>query len=81
MRKLLRANFSRLWRDKIFLLSAAIMFVMGSALSVIHYMDNLNNDAGWTPDSTIFAFTSFVPILLSLMTAIFVGCEQMREEQ
>jgi ABC-2 type transport system permease protein len=75
MRKLLRANFSRLWSDKIFLLSAAIMFVMGAALPVIHYMDNLNNDAGWTPDSTTFAFAFFVPILLSLMTALFVGCE------
>lgn len=81
MRKLLRANFSRLWRDKIFLLSAAIMFVMGSALPVIHYMDNLNNDAGWTPDSTSFAVAFFVSILLSRMTALFVGCEQMREEQ
>lgn len=38
MRKLLRANFSRLWRDKIFLISAAIMFVMGAALPVIHYI-------------------------------------------
>lgn len=75
MSKLLRANFSRLWRDKIFLLSAAIMFVMGAALPVIHFMDNLNNKAGWTPDSTTFAYAFFVPILLSLLTALFVGCE------
>ena len=36
MRKLLRANFSRLFKDKLFLVSLALMFVMGTALQIMH---------------------------------------------
>lgn len=75
MRKLLRANFSRLWTDKAFLLSAAVMFLMGAMLPVIHYIDNRDSGAAWTADSTAFTYISFVPVVLSVLTALFVGCE------
>lgn len=73
MRKLLRADFSRLFRDKVFLLSCAVMFIAGTGLPLLHYFDNLKNGEGWTVDSTSFVYAFLVPILLSLVTALFVG--------
>lgn len=75
MRKLLRANFSRLFRDKVFLASCTVMFLAGLGLPLLHYLDNLKNNEGWTTDSTCFVYAFFVPILLSLLTALFVGTE------
>lgn len=73
MRKLLRADLSRLFRDKVFLLSCAVMFIAGTGLPLLHYFDNLKNGEGWTVDSTCFGYAFLVPILLSLVTALFVG--------
>ena len=73
MRKLLRADFSRLFRDKVFLISCTVMFLAGTGLPLIHYFDNLKNGESWTADSTCFAYAFPVPILLSLVTALFVG--------
>ena len=73
MRKLLRADFSRLFHDKVFLISCAFMLLAGAGLPLIHYFDNLKNGEVWTVDSTYFAYAFLVPILLSLVTALFVG--------
>lgn len=75
MRKLLRANFTRLFLDKVFLLSCAAMFLLGTALPVIHFFDHISSGEKWTPDASCFVFVVFVPILLSLVTALFVGSE------
>ena len=75
MRKLLRAGFARLWKEKVFPLSCGVMLLMGAALPVIHCLDNRASGEGWTPDATCFIYASLVPILLALITALFVGCE------
>ena len=75
MRKLLRADFSRLFRDKVFLISCTVMFLAGTGFPLIHYFDYLKNSEGWTVDSTCFVYAFLVPILLSLVTALFVGTE------
>lgn len=75
MRKLLRAGFSRLCRDKVFWISVILMLIYGIVLPVIHYIDNVNNMTGWTWDSTLFSYVMWIPILLSLTTAFFIGCE------
>lgn len=73
MRKLLRADFSRLFRDKVFLASCALMFFAGGGIPVIHFFDNMKNGERWMPDYACFAFGLFVPILLSFVTALFIG--------
>lgn len=73
MRKLLRADFSRLFRDKVFLISCAFMFLAGAGFPLIHYVDHLKNGEVWTVDSTCFVYAFLVPILLSCVTAFFVG--------
>lgn len=75
MVKLLRANFSRLWKETVFLASAAAMFLMGAGLPVIHFIDNQKNASDWTPDASCFSYAFFVPILISVLTALFIGSE------
>lgn len=75
MRKLLRANFTRLWHDKIFLISCAFMFLTGVALPIIHCVDNRTNGAVWTPDSSFFGYALYAPVLIALVSALFVGSE------
>lgn len=75
MRKLLRADFSRLFRDKVFLISCAVMFLLGTGLPLFHHWNNLKNGESQTVDSTCFVYAFLVPILLSLVTALFVGTE------
>lgn len=75
MRKLLMANYSRLWRDKVFQIMMALMLLAGAVLPVIHYMDNKNNDNSWTLDSSLFSYGLLAPILLSVFTAFFIGTE------
>ena len=75
MRKLLRADFMRLFHDKIFIFSCVAMFISGAALPMIHYFDKVNSGESWKPDATCFVFAFLVPIVFSLFTALFVGSE------
>ena len=75
MLKLLRADFSRLWKDRVFLLAAAILFLMGAGLPIIHFMDNRNNAAGWTPDASCFSYAFFLPVLLAALISLYIGSE------
>ena len=75
MNKLLQANFSRLFRDKVFRISCVVMALAGAGLPLAHYLDKRNNGENWTADSTCFVFAFLAPILLSLAAALFVGSE------
>lgn len=76
MRKLLKANFRRLWKDKAFLISMILMVIYGGALPIIHYFDNIQNGiAGWTWDATLFSFVMIAPILQAVSSALFIGVE------
>lgn len=75
MLKLLRANYMRLWKDKIFLFSAVLMFLYGILIQVVHYLDNINESAGWTLDFGFFTYTMAAAVLLSIVNALYIGCE------
>ena len=75
MRKLLRANFSRLLRSRAFLLSCAAMLLAGVGLPLSNYLSSVSDGERWTPDSTVFAFAFLAPILPTLVAALFVGSE------
>ena len=72
MRRLLRANFSRLMKNKLFWILTGIELFFGALFPVLHYMDNMDENAGWTMDSTIFIYALFVPLMVSLLTALFI---------
>lgn len=75
MCKLLRANFVRMGRDKVFWIGMAVLFLMGAALPILHFVDNRTNGTGWTADASFFTYAFVVPVLLSVLTALFVGSE------
>lgn len=75
MRKLIRANCFRLFKDKVFIIFNILMLLIGLFIPLIHYIDNVKNDAMWTIDSTCFLYAFIVPVLLSIMISLFIGCE------
>lgn len=75
MHRLLRANFSRLLKNKLFWILTAIELFMGGLFPVLHYMDNIDEKSAWTMDSTIFIYSLFVPLMVSLLTALFIGSD------
>lgn len=75
MRRLLRANFSRLLKNKLFWILISIELFMGGLFPVLHYMDNIDEKSAWTMDSSIFIYSLFVPLMVSLLTALFIGSD------
>lgn len=75
MHRLLRANFSRLLKNKLFWILMSIELFMGGLFPVLHYMDNIDEKSAWTMDSTIFIYSLFVPLMVSLLTALFIGSD------
>lgn len=75
MHRLLRANFSRLLKNKLFWILMSIELFMGGLFPVLHYMDNIDEKSAWTMDSTIFIYSLFVPLMFSLLTALFIGSD------
>lgn len=75
MRKLLKANFSRLIKDKLFWILMGAELFMGALFPILHHMDNLSEEAGWSQDSTIFICVFLVPMMLSVLTALYIGSE------
>ena len=75
MLKLLRANFSRLWKTKIFWGAMALLALIGAAIPIKYFLDNRSGASAWTPDTACFIYAFLVPILLSVLTALFIGSE------
>ena len=75
MLKLLRADFSRLWKTKILWGAMALMTLIGAAIPLKYFIDNRSGASAWTPDTACFTFAFPVPILLSVLTALYIGSE------
>ena len=75
MLKLLHAGFSRLWKTRLFWVAAGLLVVIGAAIPVKYFLDNRSGASAWTPDTACFLYANLVPILLSVLTALFIGSE------
>ena len=75
MRRLLRANFARLLKNKLFWILTCAELFLGALFPILHYMDNIDENSGWNMDSTIFIYALFVPLMVSLLTALFIGTD------
>lgn len=71
MRKLLRANGSRLLRDRAFWLLAALMAALGASMAVVNAVHARQDGEIWTMDYTLFIYVILAPILASVFTALF----------
>ena len=74
MRKLLRADFLRLWKDRIFRIFMALFFIGGMFVPILHHIENKNGEANWRMDDGFFVFVVFASVALSVFAALFVGC-------
>ncbi len=72
MLKLLRANFSRLWKDKVFLLSAAVMLLIGAGSPLMHYF---NHDTEWSLDLSFFTHVLLAAVLSAVLSSMYIGSE------
>jgi ABC-type transport system involved in multi-copper enzyme maturation permease subunit len=71
MNKLLRANFARLKKDKVFWISAAFMFAAGIFGVVQKYI----NDPTETPDQLFFIFPVLIGIVTAAFSSLYIGTE------
>ncbi len=74
MRKLLRAGYTRLFRDKVFLAALALLFAMGCAAAYTKWSDKKMGFAV-DPASALFAFVVLVPLAMAVVTALYTGAE------
>lgn len=75
MRNLLHANFSRLWRDKVFWGEMLILFVTGVWSIGMMYRERIQY--GWIKpfDELLFFFTLLVGCFLAVFCSLFFGTE------
>ena len=75
MRNLLHANFSRLWRDKVFWGEVVLLFVTGVWCIGMMYRERVQY--GWVHpfDEQLFFYTLLVGCFLSVFCSLFFGIE------
>lgn len=74
-RKLLRANFSRLWHDRTFWLLTALMVFFGASMAVINAVNISREGTVWVMDFSLLTYVTLAPILNSILVALFVGSD------
>ena len=75
MRKLLRANFSRLRHDRSFWLLSALMVFFGASMAVVNAINIRREGAVWVMDYSLFTYGILAPILTSVLAALFIGSD------
>lgn len=75
MRKLLRANFSRLWHDRTFRLLTALMVFFGVFMTVVNAINARRESVVWVMDFSLFTYVTIAPVLVSVFAALFIGSD------
>lgn len=75
MRKLLRANFSRLGHDGLFRLLTGLMVFVGVLIAVINAVHIRLDGSVWEMDFSLLTCAMLAPILNSVFTAMFIGSD------
>ena len=75
MRKLLKANFSRLRHDRVFWLLAALMVFFGASMAVVNAINIRREGVVWVMDFSLLTYVTLAPILTSVLVALFVGSD------
>lgn len=73
MSNLLYANFSRMIRNKLFLIGMGFMFFAGSFLCFQQYRQLVGYHAQVKLDSTFFTYTLMIGVISAIFCSLFVG--------
>lgn len=71
MNKLLRANFARLKKDKVFWIGILFMFAFG----IFGVIQKCINDSTATPDQLLFIFTVLIGVVTAAFCSLYIGTE------
>ena len=74
MRKLLSANFSRLWKNKVFWIGMIVMAGFAAIERVLIYTE-IRRGNPQTLDVNFYAFTILIGIVLAVFCSLFIGTE------
>lgn len=78
MRKLLSANFSRLWRSKIFWVLEALSAILGAVIYVLAIINEKNIGNGWyLANSNYYFFMAliYVGAVIAVFSGFYIGSE------
>lgn len=75
MSKLLYANFTRLWKNKIFLIGLGFMFLAGSALVLKNYEELKAYGIPVKLETTFFNYALFIGVVSAIFCSLFLGVE------
>lgn len=75
MRKLLKANFSRLRHDRVFWLLAALMVFFGVSMAAVNAIHIRREGVVWVMDFSLLTYVTLAPILASVFAALFIGSD------
>lgn len=75
MNKLLRSNFSRLWKNKLFWLEIVFMFGLGVFITVAQHFDMVNYDTLNYFDDNLLVYVAFIGCFAAVFCSIFTGTD------
>lgn len=75
MNKLLRANFARLWKNRLFLAGMAFMFLFGSLYVLKQYQQVRVYQIPVSLESTFFTYAMLIGVLSAIFCSLFLGTE------
>lgn len=75
MSKLLRANFNRLLKSKLFRFGAVFMLALGIYFPIQNYNIMQNEGRVISLDGAFFMFVVIIPLILSVFCGFFIGTE------
>lgn len=75
MNKLLRSNFSRLWKNKFLWLAIVFMFGLGVFITVAQHLDMVNYDTLNYFDENLLVYVSFVGCFAAVFCSLFTGTD------
>lgn len=75
MNKLLRANFRRMWKDRVFWIGLAVLFAYAMLPIVSYYHQMKKYQYEIIPDEVVFSSIMMIGIIISIFVGMFVGTE------
>lgn len=75
MRNLLSANFSRLWKNRLFWIGMVVMAGFQAFELIMMYLDVVRYEIAYYVDQVIYVYAVIAPIVMAVFCSMFLGTE------